>query len=222
MRVRPGRLLRHLNRVELDYDLAGGWADPYNDPYDGKSDFAGILLHHTAGLDSEAWVTAQASGYPYKPYRACHFLVQRNGEVLVVSGTGAYHAGAGGPWEFPKGPTIPRNTGNSRLYGIEIESLGTSPRIDGSKQGMTVRQVINTAMLCAALLEAIHPIPRVAHKVDRVIRHRDWTERKIDTQQELDWWREAIRIARTNRRDPALARALVGEFAKTHSTGRLP
>ncbi len=222
MRVSPTRLLAHLDRTGVDYDLADGWADPRNDPYKGRSDFAGIVLHHTAGLNSEKWVTAQSAGYPYKPYRACHFLVQRNGEVLVVSGTGAYHAGSGGPWTFDGGPTIPRDGGNSRLYGIEIESLGTRATIGTDPRGMTVPQVVQTSMLCAALLEAIHPIPRRAHTVDRVIRHRDWTTRKIDTQQDLGWWRQAIRIARTNRRDPALARALVAQFAKQYPAGRFP
>jgi N-acetyl-anhydromuramyl-L-alanine amidase AmpD len=222
VRVSPSRLLAHLRRIVVDYDLADGWADPRNDPYHGRSDFAGVLLHHTAGLNAEKWVTAQSAGYPYKPYRACHFLVERSGGILVVSGTGAYHAGQGGPWTFPKGPTIPRDSGNSRLYGIEIESLGTSPHIDADPRGMTAKQIASTALLTAALLEAIHPVPRQAHDVTRVIRHRDWTSRKIDTQQDLGWWRQAVRIARTNRRDPALARALVTKFARQYPTGRFP
>jgi hypothetical protein len=155
--------------------------------------------------------------------RACHFLVDRDGKVNVVSGVGAYHAGSGGPWRFPKrrgDAIIPKDQGNSRLYGIEIESLGTNRRIDGSKEGMTVAQVVSTCLLSAALLDAMRPGVG-SWPVSRVIRHRDWTARKIDVLQDIDWWHRAIGIARANKKNPARARQLIEQFVKEHPRGRL-
>jgi len=152
--------------------------------------------------------------------RACHFLINRDGTVEVVSGVGAYHAGAGGPWRFPNGPTIPRDLGNRHLYGIEIESLGSSSKIDGSLEGMSLEQVISTAILSAALLNAMRRGWR-SLTVSRVIRHRDWTARKPDVKQDLDWWHEVIGIARRNRRKTAKTRAQITAFVKAHPNGKV-
>jgi hypothetical protein len=114
---------------------------------------------------------------------------------------------------------IPKDSGNSRTYGIEIESLGTSPRIDGSPQGMTVEQVVSTALLCTALLDAMRPGLGL-YKVGRVIRHRDWTPRKIDTQQHLGWWRDVIALAVKYRKDPEMAEVQVRRYVKDHPKGQ--
>lgn len=220
MRVSTKRLRNKLRRYQVRTKYINGWDSPSIDPYNGRSDFHGVMLHHTAGTNSLRWVV---SGNRYAPVRACHFLVDRDGTVNVVSGVGAYHAGAGGPWRFPKkgrDVIIPANGGNSRLYGIEIESLGTRAAIDGSPQGMTVAQVVSTAQLSAALLNAMRPAWR-SWPVSRVIRHRDWTTRKIDVQQDIDWWHRAIGIARRNRKNPARARQLIEQFVKEHPRGRL-
>ncbi|MDO8308552.1 MAG: N-acetylmuramoyl-L-alanine amidase [Actinomycetota bacterium] len=221
MRVTGKRLIHFLDKYGLDYELAPGWNDPRNDPYKGQGALQGIVLHHTAGIDSEAWVIARSAGYPYKPYRACHDLSRRDGSQLIVAWPGAYHAGEGGPLELTRTTPIPRNGGNSRLIGIEIESLGTSARIDGKREGMTLAQVVETSMLCVAYLDAISPVPGVPYSTKRVILHRTWTTRKIDVRQDLDWWRHAIRIARHNRAKPAIARELVADFARDEKSGRL-
>lgn len=206
MRVSPQRLVKFLAKHDVDYSLVAGWDSPAIDPYKGSNDMQGIVLHHTAGMNSLKYIV---SGNPYAPVRACHFLVSRTGLVHVVSGSGAYHAGAGGPWKITRTLTIPEDQGNSRLFGIEIESLGTKRKIDGSSASMTVAQVVSTSKLCAALLEAMSPTPGVSFRVGRVIRHRDWTSRKIDVLQDLDWWRAAVRIARSGRGVDAGVRAFV-------------
>lgn len=221
MRASGKRLLRCLDRYGIDYALAPGWDNPRIDPYRGHGDLQGIVLHHTAGIDSEAWVTARSAGYPYRPFRACHALVRRDGSPLVVAWPGAYHAGEGGPLRLTRRILIPRNGGNSRLVGIEIESLGTSARIDGRPEGMTVAQVVETSMLCVAVLAAISPVPGVPYSVKRVVEHRTWTTRKVDVRQDLDWWRTAVRIARANRAKPAIARERVADFARDEKSGRL-
>jgi len=220
MRVKPKRLRYKLRRYKVKTKYVPGWDSSRIDPYDGRSDFEGVMLHHTAGTNSLRYICYTN---PYKPVRAAHFLVERDGTVRVCSGVGAYHAGKGGPWRFPKrgkDVTIYRNRGNSRLYGIEIESLGTSRRIDGSPEGMTVEQVVETAILSAALLNAMRRGWR-SWPVSRVIRHRDWTSRKIDVKQDIEWWHEVIGIARRNRRDRARAEQLIRQFVKEHPKGRL-
>jgi len=121
---------------------------------------------------------------------------------------------------FPNGPTIPRDLGNRHLYGIEIESLGSSSKIDGSLKGMSLEQVISTAILSAALLNAMRRGWR-SLTVSRVIRHRDWTARKPDVKQDLDWWHEVIGIARRNKRKTAKTRAEITAFVKAHPNGKV-
>lgn len=219
MKVRPKRLAFKLKRYGVPVRYVPDWDSRRIDPYNGNSDFHGIMLHHTAGTNSLRWI---CYGNQYAPVRAAHFLIARDGTVHVCSGVGAYHAGAGGPWRFPGRPpvTIPRNGGNSRLYGIEIESLGRTANIDGTPGGMTVEQVVSTALLSAALLNAMRR-GAASLPVSRVIRHRDWTTRKIDTLQELEWWHQVIGIARRNRRRKAKTIAEVREFVRKHPRGRL-
>jgi len=217
MKVSTRRLAYKLKQYKVKRDYVKGWNSRRIDPYNGQSDFWGVLLHHTAGTNSLGWIV---TGNPYAPVRACHFLINRDGTVEVVSGVGAYHAGAGGPWRFPNGPTIPRDQGNRHLYGIEIESLGSSSKIDGSLEGMSLEQVISTAILSAALLNAMRRGWR-SLTVSRVIRHRDWTSRKPDVKQDLDWWHEVIGIARKNRRKTAKTRAEITAFVKAHPNGKV-
>ena len=171
MKVSPTRLVRKLRAHKVPFELVPGYASKGIDPYNGRSDFKGVLLHHTAGTNSLNYIV---NTNPFAPVRACHFLVQRDGKVQVVSAVGAYHAGQGGPYKFSNTVTIPKDQGNSQLYGIEIESKGTSASIGKSLNGMTVEQVVSTALLCAALLNAMRPTWKLL-PVTRVIRHRDWT-----------------------------------------------
>jgi len=217
MRVSTRRLAYKLKQYKVKRDYIQGWDSPRIDPYNGQSDFWGVLLHHTAGTNSLGWIV---TGNPYAPVRACHFLIARDGTVNVVSGVGAYHAGEGGPWRFPTGPTIPKDQGNRHLYGIEIESLGTSEKIDGSLEGMSLEQVISTAILSAALLNAMRRGWR-SLTVSRVIRHRDWTARKPDVKQDLYWWHEVIGIARRNKRNTVKTRVEITAFVKAHRGGEL-
>ena len=217
MRVKPKRLAFKLRAYKVKTKYIDGWDSAGIDPFSGRSDFWGVLLHHTAGTNSLNYIV---NTNPFAPVRACHFLVDRDGTVNVVSGVGAYHAGRGGPWKFPKGPTIPKDQGNQHLYGIEIESLGTSAKIDGSTKGMTLEQVISTATLTAALLNAARPGP-LSLPVSRVIRHRDWTNRKVDVKQDLEWWHQVIGIARRNKGDRVKTCAEITAFVNKHPNGRV-
>ena len=217
MKVSPTRLVQKLEAHNVPFKLVPGYDSARIDPFRGQSNFKGVMLHHTAGIDSLNYIV---NTNPYAPVRACHFLVQRGGTVQVVSAVGAYHAGKGGPVTLARGVTIPKDQGNQYLYGIEIESKGTTPNIGKSLGGMTVDQVVSTALLSAALLDAMRPTWQ-SLPVSRVIRHRDWTPRKIDVLQDLDWWHQVIGIARSNRKDSAKAQADIRSFVKAHPKGTL-
>jgi N-acetyl-anhydromuramyl-L-alanine amidase AmpD len=148
--------------------------------------------------------------------------VDRDGTVRVVSGVGAYHAGVGGPWQITNSVTVPRDGGNSRTYGIEIESLGTSPLINGKPGGMTVEQIVSTVRLNVALLDAMRPTWGLLYKAGRVIRHRDWANgRKVDTKQTLEWWQAVTDIGIRNRKNPQALEIAVRTFVKDHPKGVL-
>lgn len=220
MRVSPRRLVRRLDKYQVPVKYVNDWDTNRIDPYNGKSDFKGILLHHTAGTNSLDYIV---NGNRYAPVRACHFLVGRDGKVYVVA-KGAYHAGFGGPFAFTKSSggkvTVPANKGNQHLWGIEIESLGRSSRIDGSPEGMTVDQVVSTVLLCVALLDAGRRGLRL-WPVTRVIRHKDWAPgRKVDTRQPLSWWREVISVGYTHRANPRLAKTVVRGWVERHKSGK--
>lgn len=84
-----------------------------------------ILLHHSGGVDSRAWLTWQS-----KPAVSCHDLIVKNGDVykVVKAEDTAYCAGFGvvGPVDpdvsDPAG--IARNL-NFVSYNIELENMGT-------------------------------------------------------------------------------------------------
>jgi N-acetyl-anhydromuramyl-L-alanine amidase AmpD len=215
MKVTPARLLQKLRAHKVPFRLVKDWHSPKIDPYNGRSDFKGVMLHHTAGTNSLNYIV---NTNPYAPVRACHFLVQRDGTVQVVSAVGAYHAGKGGPYKFSRTVTIPKDQGNQYLYGIEIESMGSTATIGNAQGAINIEQVVSTALLSAALLNAMRPTWR-SLPVTRVIRHADWTRRKIDVRQDLDWWHQVIGIARRNRKDAAKAEREIRAFVKAHPKG---
>ena len=220
MRVSQRRLKYKLKKYGVPTKFIDGWDSKKINVY-GTSPSVGVVLHHTAGMNSLNWIV---NGNPYAPVRACHFLVNRDGTVEVVSGTSAYHAGSGGPVIFKRKTlpdvTVPKDQGNEYLYGIEIESLGTTAAINGTKGGMTLEQVISTALLSAALLNALRPF-NLSYPVGRVIRHQDWTTRKPDVKQDLNWWHEVIGVARRNKTDSEKTRKEIISFIKANPKGVL-
>lgn len=217
MKVKPARLHYKLKAYKVPFKLVKGWQSASIDPYNNSSDFKGVLLHHTAGYDSLNYIV---NTNPYAPVRACHFLVQRDGTVQVVSGVGAYHAGKGGAYRFNRRVTIPRDQGNRYLYGIEIESMGNTAVIGNGHGAINIEQVISTALLTAALLNAMRRSWR-SLPVSRVIRHRDWTTRKPDVKQDLAWWHQVVGIARRNRTNSVKADREIRAFVKAHPKGIL-
>jgi hypothetical protein len=87
---------------------------------------------------------------------------------------------------------------------------------------MSTEQIVSTAFLCAALLNAGRPGWR-SWPVSRVISHRMWAPgRKVDVKQSISWWHEVIGIARRYaKNNPELAASLIRTFVAKHPNGRV-
>lgn len=192
-----------------------GWDSAEINPF-GPSPSMGVVMHHTANggargnNPSVPWQVRNE----FFPVRAAHVNIGRDGLVTVLA-IGAYHAGAGGPVRIGSGQ-VPYNQGNRYLFGIELESKGTSAATNApvtSVDGITAPQVESATRLCLALCELMD--------VDEksIIRHADWTNgdfngnprlptygRKNDTLVPLSFWRRQVRKRRRANR----VRRLIG------------
>lgn len=155
--------------------LAVTWHKLWDDPrIAGKGSWAPkfVMLHHTAGTASLKALTSSA---PYAPVPGAHFLVNRDGSIVVLSRFIAYHAGKGGPkWGVAAGMM------NHHAWGIEIEDPGKA-------QTMTSAQITATARLVAGLLTAM------GKDLDAVIQHKEWNPGgKVDTRYSTSFWRDKV------------------------------
>lgn len=194
-----------------------GWDSPEIDPF-GVSPSMGILAHHTANggaAGNNPSVYWQVKN-EFFPVRAAHVNIGRDGLVTVLAARGAYHAGAGGPVTIGSGQ-VPSNQGNKYLFGVELESKGTSATTDAKvtdTDGITPQQVESFTRLACALCELMD--------IDEksILRHADYTDggpkfgghwlptrgRKNDTLVPTTFWRRAVRRRRIANR----LRSLVG------------
>lgn len=184
--ITPAQLKTALDKSGVKATYEKGWDDPVIDPYREKFTPVGVVLHHTAGISSLAF--CMRGSFP--PVRNCHFLIDRDGTIHVLAGSGCYHAGEGGP-RTVNGVNVPKDLGNRFFYGIEIESLGRKGHVDATskdRDGMTPAQVEATSRLTAALCLL------VGGDETAVLRHKDWAPlRKVDVQQPLEFWRDQVK-----------------------------
>ena len=214
----PRELKKALKKHGVNATYYDGWDSKDIDPF-GVSPSMGIVMHHTANGGAKGnnpslyWQTHNPENFPV---RAAHCNIGRDGLVTVIAARGAYHAGAGGPVKIGSG-VVPYNNGNRLLFGIELESKGTSAATNApvtSVDGITAPQVESATRLCLALCELMD--------VDEksIIRHADWTNgdfggnprlptygRKNDTLVPLSFWRRQVKKRRLANR----VRALIGK-----------
>lgn len=131
----------------------------------GDTAFApqGSVDHHTAGprKGNAPSLRICVDGRSDLPGPLCHVLVARDLTCFVIAAGRANHAGRGG-W---KGLA-----GNTSVYGVERENVGTSA------EPWTPGQTAHAAKVHAALISRFDtPNPAL------VCRHAEWTTRKIDT-----------------------------------------
>lgn len=212
----PAQLRRALKQAGLHVEYQPGWDSSGINPFN-SGPWAGVVLHHTAngGARGDHPSLYWMMNNQYAPVRAAHFLIGRSGKIMCTSGSGAYHAGAGGPLKLGSHYIAPTQ-GNAALVGIEIESKGTDARTNArvdEVDGLTPQQVDAATKLTVALLDLM------GLGVKSVIRHRDWTDggfdgnpvlptkgRKNDVLQPLSFWRRRIRRAQLAMR----AKRLIG------------
>jgi N-acetyl-anhydromuramyl-L-alanine amidase AmpD len=152
---------RELKRNGVKVKKVKGWESRGSGTFDPR----GIIFHHTAS--SPAGGNAPALGICTHgrsdlPGPLCHFLVGRDGTVYFVAKGRANHAGEGGPLRG-----IPRDSGNTYTFGVEVENSGVGePWPEKQKEAI--------ATLYAVLLKRIKRTPY------RLFGHKEWTSRKID------------------------------------------
>ncbi len=189
------QLRRALRKSGLTVGYAEGWDSHDIDPF-GMSPTAGVVMHHTANGGAKGnnpslyWQIRNE----YYPVRAAHCNIGRDGLVTIIAARGAYHAGActrpeggmnlGGTW-------VPSSSGNKMLFGIEIESAGTSPATNApvnSTDGYTREQVKAATILAATICELMGVDAKC------VINHKDWAPgRKNDTLLPIEFWRKKVK-----------------------------
>jgi hypothetical protein len=138
----------------------------------------GVLCHHTASNKSSGnfgSLGVVTSGRSDLPGPLCQFLLGRDGTVKIISLGRANHAGFGGPYN-----NIPKDEGNSYLWGIEAEN-------DGIGESWLTEQYQAYVTLCAALTAYSK------FSVANVFGHKEWTTRKIDPAGiDMDAFRRAV------------------------------
>lgn len=97
--------------------------------------FAYIVLHHTGGTNSRAWLSTTSN-----PPVSCHRLIERNGTIvkIVPDHEVAYTQG---PADI--GP-IPENGQNANQWAlsIELENLGNGQDYPDAQLWATARQIV--------------------------------------------------------------------------------
>lgn len=129
--MKLSNLARVLRAAGLTVVETPGWATrgytpPGGSPLD-MAEIRGVLWHHTAtgraayARSNAPTLNMTVNGRSDLAGPLCNITLGRDGTVYLVAAGLANHAGKG------VAPGIPRNTGNYRLVGIEMESSGIAP-----------------------------------------------------------------------------------------------
>lgn len=149
-------------------EYVDGWDDPARA---GNGSFAPeyVIMHHTAGTDSLAWLLPGGS---HPTVAGANFLVKSDGTVHVLSAFKAYHAGKGVYKD------VPQDRMNDFSWGIEIESLGT-------QQDMPSEQVEAAGAVAAALVKMMEA------PIENIINHKTYSSTgKPDTLYSDKFWQD--------------------------------
>ena len=187
----PADVLAAVQASGVNLVVEEGWDQEWDLP-SRQSDWkpVGVMLHHT-GTDvpgnapSREFLLTFDQPLTLTRYdglqggtRGANFLVGRDGTVYFMRATRGPHAGTGGPMTIGN-DVIEADNGNGRLYGIEIESAGTSADVHTATtqvtDGFSTAQVAATAQLTAALLTLIN------RDTGHIIDHKAYAPaRKVD------------------------------------------
>lgn len=142
-----------LRRAGLTVVEVAGWQTRGSDQFNPR----GFVWHHTAGPRSgnAPSLAICIYGRAGLPGPLCNVFLARDGTVYVVAAGRANHAGTGG-WAGL--------SGNSSVYGLEVENVGT-----GAEPWQPF--LVDIAARIAAALCPDH---------ERCCHHKEWTARKPD------------------------------------------
>ncbi len=137
----------------------------------------GIMIHHTVGIGDGTFRVVK-NGRQGLPGPLAHLLPRKDGRVHLISQGVCNHAGRGNKGVqtlTERGLPPPGNAttagsifGNRTYYGIEIENRGT--RSDPYPEVQMDATVRSAAAICR-----MH-----GWTADRIVAHKEWTNRKID------------------------------------------
>lgn len=166
-------LLRALRAEGVPVREHTGWETSNRNHRGNWGPVHGVMLHHTAGIDSLALCR---DGHASLPGPLCIGLVAKDGTVHIVGYGRTNHAGSGSAAVLeaviaertlpPPGPDAV--DGNARFYGFEIENLGNR------RDPYPGAQLDAVERLSAAVCR-VH-----GWNAASVIGHKEWTRRKID------------------------------------------
>lgn len=163
-----------LTVVEVD-----GWRERGSSTFDPK----GVVCHHTAGGPSgnAPSLAVCIHGRSDLPGPLCHVLIGRDNTCYVIAAGRANHAGRGG-WRGL--------SGNSSVYGIEHENVGTA------REPWREDQLVTHARVAAALIRGRGP-------ADNVCEHKEWAPTRKTDRHSISGADTRARVARFLTRDPA-------------------
>ena len=179
-----------LSALKAPFEEVEGWKSRTIDQ-NATWDCEWVVNHHTANPTAHAheslnWLVQGGLPGVRAPY--AHALVGREPKIFLIAAGRANHAGRGGPFR-----SVPKDSMNAYGYGIEVEAPGRA--LDFAPGQFEVMCKLNAAVLWI-----------VGRDVDRVIRHKDWTDggidgvpwlptrgRKVDVRYSLDAIRAATR-----------------------------
>jgi len=153
-------------------DINAGWErrSRSSGGFDNDRAILGIQWHHTASSASvESDLNYMINGSPDRPVG--NVLLDRNGVFHPIAAGAANTSGKGGPNNFSRGQ-CPKDSGNTRLFSIEIANSGVGERYS--------QQQIDACFLGSNALNA-----HFGNQPDDVVTHAlgagdGYTDRKID------------------------------------------
>ncbi len=151
-------LLQRLREQGVDVIEIAGWQTRGSTTFNPR----GSVNHHTAGARNGVVPSLNTclNGRPDVPGPLCHVLLGRDNKARLIAAGRANHAGLGG---------FKGLTGNSSVYGLEIEHVGTTA------EPISPTIIDTAARIHAAFLRG----PKI--NADMVAQHWQWAPtRKID------------------------------------------
>ena len=179
-----------LRREGLAVIGVGAWEGRERDDETGKvfGPVHGVMVHHTAGEDSER--TVAYTGNSTAPAPLCHALADKRGVIRMISNGRANHAGLIARnahaavleenWTHPA-PGPDAIDGNDAYYGLEIENLGDGG--DPYPAAQYDAAVRYTAAMCRLY----------GWSADSALGHKEATRRKVDPSFSMRDFRRHVR-----------------------------